>query len=219
LIATGGGAVALTGIGYRGGSIEGTGQNSDLGTGGAGIGGEGSTKYGTGYSYIGGGTGGGGACHQGESLYSQYQNMAEGSFGDSNVHLSGLTKFGSLTGFNAAIGGTGGSNEHGGNGGNSSSGNNHSTSINSSATHTQSLGAGGGGSKTTNNRMQTAGDGGAFGGGGGHVGRTNDAGYWHTGNGGVGGGGGGTARHYTGQNFRGSRGGQGIVFIHYTAFA
>ena len=219
MIATGGGAVALTGIGYRGGSIEGTGQASDLATGGAGIGGEGSTKYGTGYNYNGSSTGGGGACHQGEPLIRQYQNMAEGSAGDDNRSLAGLTKFGSLTGFNAAIGGTHGVNNDGGNGGNSNSTHTHANSQYSSASYTQSLGAGGGGTRTNNNRMQTAGNGGAFGGGGGYVNRTNDASYWHTGNGGIGGGGGGMVKNSTGQNFRGSRGGQGIVFIHYTAFA
>ena len=226
--ATGGGAVAiLSGVGYQGGSFVKTGNaagQTRWASGGAGIGGRGGGAWnidGALSPYY-GGMSGGGAAGPGEDV----SDSAQMKIAPNGPYVQGMQQAGwkykdlSLIGASRAMGGMGGSGYAANNGGGERMPTfNLSNQAFPNGQASSSVGAGGGGCYTTStNQAYIAGFGGAFAGGGGQVSSASYSNNQPGGNGGIGGGGGGNCAQQ-GYNKQQPWGGQGVVFIHYTAFA
>lgn len=232
--ATGGGAVAiLTDVGFQGGSFVKTGSNYGgalyYATGGAGIGGRGGglwningTSDGQGNSFQGSGSlNGGSAAGPGWDLTQDGRYVRPSGINHQGLaQLSAKYQDLSLIGATRAAGGASGYNSGARNGGNVSTPYFNRTNSYTTAMPSSTVGAGGGGCFTngTPTDLNIAGYGGAFAGGGAMVSLGAGAQVGMGGGGGIGGGGGGLvgAAFYSRQQ---QTGGQGVVFIHYTAFA
>lgn len=226
--ATGGGAVAiLSDVGYQGGSFVKTGSNSSqiqCAAGGAGIGGRGGGAWNINgqVTPASGSMSGGSAAGPGEDVTTGDGNKIAPSseYNYGMQQLNWKYKDLSLIGAARAMGGMGGYNYAGANGG----GERQVTFSQANQAFpggqaSSSIGAGGGGCFSTGTSIYTtAGFGGAFAGGGGFVSNNNYSSTIPGGFGGIGGGGGGHVSK-GGYNRNQPWGGQGVVFIHYTAFA
>ena len=231
-VATGGGAVAIkSATGYNGGDyLNGADNATMFGTGGAGIGGNGGGKIASGVPDHAWGGNGGGANHAALNWLVN-QNVIAGdnylgfagykSFEFKDASLIGAQYGPAGTGSNARTSSTAATNAGGGR----SYGNlqTNNTFYDSWSPNENAMGCGGGGSGGGTHGLWFAGGwGGPFAGGGGTCTATmnfNLAGR-PTGNGGCGGGGGGlffgTGNAYSGAA---GNGGDGLVIIHYTAYA
>ena len=225
--ATGGGAVAiLTDVGYQGGSFIKTGSNTSQlkwATGGAGIGGRGGGAWNIDGSFgTYGAMNGGSASGPGED----WTVVAERTVAPSGLSAWGMQQTSwkyqdlSLIGATRAIGGYSGINYAAGAGGGAKMPTfNAAQGLFPVGMPPSTLGAGGGGCYYTSTTSSIfAGFGGAFAGGGAMVSYGTYNNSIQGGTGGIGGGGGGKCSQ---QNYSSQQqwGGQGVVFINYTAFA
>tara|TARA_R110000823_G_scaffold24283_5_gene71816 strand:- start:2179 stop:3387 length:1209 start_codon:yes stop_codon:yes gene_type:complete len=231
-IGTGGGAVAIkSATGFHGGDYKaggGVGNDTIFGTGGAGIGGNGGGKIASGNPNQSWGLGGGGANYAAYNWLAQENvyagNPIKGHPDYKTFEFKGASLIEAKYGV-AGIGGFGNSCPATNAGGTSTSSNvDNDNRFYSVGNDSSDIGCGGGGHAGGTTIVQMAGFGSAFAGGGGNANASRsdgDSAGRTTGTGGCGGGGGGFFVGQAGGGYSNAagNGGDGLIIIHYTAYA
>ena len=232
-IGTGGGAVAIkSATGFHGGDYKaggGVGNDTIFGTGGAGIGGNGGGKIASGNPNQSWGLGGGGANYAAYNWLAQENvyagNPIKGHPDYKTFEFKGASLIEAKYGV-AGIGGFGNSCPATNAGGTRTNSNidNDNRFYDSVTNYSSDMGCGGGGHGGGTTIVQMAGFGSAFAGGGGNANASRsdgDSAGRTTGTGGCGGGGGGFFVGQAGGGYSNAagNGGDGLVIIHYTAYA
>ena len=232
-IGTGGGAVAIkSATGFHGGDYKaggGVGNDTIFGTGGAGIGGNGGGKIASGNPNQSWGLGGGAANYAAYNWLSQENvyagNPIKGHPDYKTFEFKGASLIGAKYGV-AGMGGFGDSCPATNAGGTRANSNidNDNRFYDTVTNYSSDIGCGGGGHGGGTTIVQMAGFGSAFAGGGGNANASRsdgDSAGRTTGTGGCGGGGGGFFVGQAGGGYSNAagNGGDGLVIIHYTAYA
>ena len=232
-IGTGGGAVAIkSATGFHGGDYKaggGVGNDTIFGTGGAGIGGNGGGKIASGNPNQSWGLGGGGANYAAYNWLAQENVYAGNNIKGHPDYKTFEFKGASLIGAQYGVAGMGGFGDHcpatnAGGTGASGNPNNDNRFYDTLNNYSSDIGCGGGGHGGGTTIAQMAGFGSAFAGGGGNANASRsdgDSAGRTTGTGGCGGGGGGFFVGQAGGGYSNAagNGGDGLVIIHYTAYA